>query len=61
VRSPEGLHLLFVEEKKAGEQKSFDDVKAMARNAVYQQKVQKRIAEWVEDLKREFFVERSDG
>jgi foldase protein PrsA len=61
VRSPEGLHLLYVEEKKPGEQKSFDDVKSMARNAVYQQKVQKRIAEWVEDLKREFFVERSDG
>lgn len=61
VKSPEGLHLIFVEEKKEGEQKSFDDVKSQVRNAVYQEKVQKRIETWVEDLKREFFVERSDG
>lgn len=61
IKSSEGLHLIYVEEKKAGEQKGFDEVKAQVRNAVYQEKVQKRIEGWVEDLKREFFVERSDG
>ena len=61
VKSSEGLHLIYVEDRKSGEQKSFDDVKAQVRNAVYQDKVQKRIQLWVEDLKREFFVERSDS
>lgn len=61
LRSEEGWHLIFVEEKKPGEQKSFDEVKAQVRNVVYQQKSQARIEQWVEDLKKEFFVERSDG
>jgi parvulin-like peptidyl-prolyl isomerase len=61
IKSDDGLHLIYVEDTKEGEQKSFDDVKNQVRNAVYQQKVQKRIEDWVEDLKREFFVEREDG
>lgn len=61
IKSSEGLHLIYVEEKKAGEQKPFDEVKNQVRNAVYQDKVQKRIEGWVDDLRREFFVERSDG
>jgi foldase protein PrsA len=61
IKTTDGWHLIFVEDKKEGEQKSFDDVKAQARNAVYQEKVQKRIEAWVEDLKREFFVERDDS
>jgi parvulin-like peptidyl-prolyl isomerase len=61
IKSSEGWHLIYVEEKKDGEQKSYDEVKAQARNAVYQEKVQKRIEAWVEDLKRQFFVERDDG
>jgi parvulin-like peptidyl-prolyl isomerase len=61
VRSPEGWHMIFVEEKKDSESKSFEEVKAQVRNAVYQEKVQKRIETWVEDLKREFFVQRGDG
>lgn len=61
IKSPDGLHVILVEEQKEGEQKSFDDVKAQVRNMVYQQKIQKRIESWVEDLKREFFVEKSNG
>lgn len=61
IKSADGLHVILVEEKKEGEQKSFDDVKAQVRNMVYQQKIQKRIESWVEDLKREFFVERNNG
>jgi hypothetical protein len=57
INSSDGLHLIYVEDHKDGEQKSFDDVKAQAKNAVYQAKVQKRIEAWVEDLKLQFFVE----
>jgi foldase protein PrsA len=61
IKSADGLHVILVEEQKEGEQKSFDEVKAQVRNRVYQQKIQKRIESWVEDLKREFFVEKSNG
>lgn len=61
VQSSEGLHVIFVDEAKAGEQKGFEEVKAQVRNIVYQEKMHKRVEAWVEDLKREFFVERSDG
>lgn len=56
-----GWQLLFVDERKAGEQKTFEDAKAQIRNVLYQVKLQKRLAEWVEDLKRSYFVEKVGG
>jgi hypothetical protein len=61
IKSSDGLHIIYVEDSKAGEQKAFEDVKAQVTNMVYQQKMQKRIQDWVEDLKHEFFVQRNDG
>ncbi len=59
IKSADGLHVILVEEQKAGEQKTYEDVKAQVRNLVYRQKIQKRIEGWIEDLKREFYVERN--
>ncbi len=56
-----GWQLLFVDERKAGEQKTFDEVKGQIRNILYQQKVQKRLEEWVDELKRGYFVEKVSG
>ncbi|MES2200878.1 MAG: peptidyl-prolyl cis-trans isomerase [candidate division FCPU426 bacterium] len=61
IRSADGLHVILVEEQKAGEQKNYDEVKAQVRNLVYGGKVNKRIEDWIEELKREFYVERNDS
>ena len=62
VKTDAGWHLLYVEGHQTGKQRSFDEVKANVRNVLYQQKVQKRLKEWVEDLKAKYYVERrSEG
>ena len=61
VKTDAGWHLLFVEGHKEGSQRSLDDVKTNAKNLLYQEKVQKRTQEWVEDLKRKYYVERTDS
>jgi parvulin-like peptidyl-prolyl isomerase len=61
VHTDAGWHLLLVEGHKDGAQRSLDDVKASAKNMVYQEKKDKRIQEWIEDLKHKYYVERSDS
>ena len=61
VQTDAGWHLLLVEGHKDGAQRSLDEVKSSAKNLIYQQKVQKRTQEWIEDLKRKFYVERSES
>ena len=61
IKSADGLHVILVEEVKAGEEKDYDSVKSQVMNMVYQEKRQKRINDWIEDLKREFYVERDDS
>lgn len=58
VRSEAGLHLLLVEGHQAGKSRAFEEVKGSVRNLLYQQKNQKRLEEWVEELKRKYYVER---
>jgi|GEM_PF-3457825 parvulin-like peptidyl-prolyl isomerase len=58
VKTEAGWHLLFVEGHQKGKSRSFDEVKANARNMVYQEKMKKRRDEWVEDLKTKYYVER---
>jgi parvulin-like peptidyl-prolyl isomerase len=60
IKSDAGLHLLYVEGHQSGKAHSFDDVKANVRNLLYQQKNQKRLAEWVDELKRKYYVERKE-
>lgn len=61
VKTDAGWHLLLVEGHKDGAQRSLDEVKTNAKNLIYQQKVQKRTEEWIEDLKRKYYVERTDS
>jgi hypothetical protein len=61
VKTEAGWHLLLVEGHREGTQRSLDDVRANAKNMIYQQKVQKRTQEWIEDLKHKYFVERTDS
>jgi parvulin-like peptidyl-prolyl isomerase len=60
VKTDAGWHLLLVEGHKEGAQRSLDEVKTNAKNLIYQQKVQKRTEEWIEDLKRKYYVERRE-
>lgn len=60
VASEAGLHLLYVEEHRAGKARGFEEVKASVRNLIYQQKNQRRMQEWVQDLQRKYFVERRE-
>ncbi len=61
VKTDAGWHLLMVEGHKDGAQRSLEEVKGNAKNLIYQEKVQKRTEEWIEDLKRKYYVERSDS
>lgn len=60
LKTDAGWHLLFVEGHQAGKQRDYDEVKGNARNLIYQQKMQKRMAEWFEELKRKYYVERRE-
>lgn len=61
VRSDVGLHLLYVEGHQKGKARGFEEVKANVRNLIYQQKNQKRLAEWVDELKRKYYIERKES
>lgn len=61
VETPAGIHLLYVEGHKDAEQKTFEAVKENARNLLYQKKLHARMKEWVEELKRSYFVERQES
>ena len=61
VKTDAGWHLLLVEGHREGAQRLLDEVKSNVKNLIYQQKVQKRTQEWIEDLKHKFYVERTDS
>ena len=60
VKTDAGWHLLYVEGHQSGKARSFDEVKANARNQVYQEKLKARRDDWVEELKTKYYVERHD-
>lgn len=60
VRSEAGLHLLYIEGHQSGKARSFEEVKVNVRNLIYQEKNQKRLAEWIDELKRKYYVERKE-
>jgi parvulin-like peptidyl-prolyl isomerase len=60
VSTEAGLHLLLVEGHQAGKARSFDEVRNNVRNLLYQDKNQKRLNEWMESLKRKYYVERKE-
>jgi parvulin-like peptidyl-prolyl isomerase len=58
VKTDAGWHLLYIEGHQQGQQHPFEDVKKNAINMLYQEKLQKRLAEWVDELKTKYYVER---
>jgi parvulin-like peptidyl-prolyl isomerase len=58
VKTQAGWHLLFIEGHQPGKQQGFEDVKKNATNLVYQEKVQKRLDDWIAELKTKYYVER---
>jgi parvulin-like peptidyl-prolyl isomerase len=60
VRSEAGVHLLLVEGHQSGKARTFEEVKPNVRNLIYQQKNQRRLAEWVDELKRKYYIERKE-
>jgi len=60
VKTDAGWHLLFIEGHQTGKQRSYEEVKTSVRNLVYQQKNQKRLSEWFEELQSKYYVERRE-
>jgi len=58
VKTDAGWHLLYVEGHQSGKTPAFEEVKKNAANLLYQQKVQKRLSEWLDELKTKYYVER---
>jgi parvulin-like peptidyl-prolyl isomerase len=58
VKTDAGWHLLYVEGHQSGKTPAFEEVKKNASNLLYQEKVQKRLNEWLEELKSKYYVER---
>ena len=52
-----GYHVIKLEEVKAATTRSFDQVKADARNRVYQEKLKAHSDEWIQHLKTKYYVE----
>jgi foldase protein PrsA len=60
IKTDAGWHLLYVEGHQKSQTKGFADVKNNVRNIIYQEKVQKRLQEWFEELKYKYYVERKE-
>jgi len=58
VKTQAGWHLLYIEGHRSGKQLSFGEVKKDASNRVYQDKVHKRLKQWLDELKTKYYVER---
>ncbi len=61
VKTDAGWHILLVEGHQKGRTRSFDQVKADARNRVYQDKLKARSDEWIQELKTKYYVEENAG
>lgn len=60
VKTQVGWHLLYIEGHRPGKQLPFAAVKKDVSNIVYQDKVHKRLADWVAELKTKYYVERHE-
>jgi parvulin-like peptidyl-prolyl isomerase len=61
VKTEAGWHLVLVEGHREGSQRPLEEVKSNAKNLIYQEKVQKRTQEWIDELKHKYYLERSDS
>lgn len=57
IESPQGLHIIRLEEKKRPEYRPFAEVKSEIQAIVYQQKSEDFYQEWLGDLKNKAYIE----
>ncbi|HEY6009138.1 MAG TPA: peptidylprolyl isomerase [Geobacteraceae bacterium] len=61
VTTPAGLHIIKLEERIAGKQKTFDEVKSDIEDLLYKQKSEERFTQWITDLKKGAAIEIKSG
>ncbi len=57
IASERGLHILQLVEKKIGEVRPFEDVKEELRRQLYDQNLEKAIANWTKELRRKAHID----
>ena len=57
IKSPEGLHILRVLERKGGEPKPFVEVQSQLRDEVMQAESERQFREWMKALKAKAYIE----
>jgi len=57
VKSPAGLHIIKLEERKTGKAKPFDEVKGEIEDLLYKKKSDERFTQWVKDLRANAAIE----
>jgi Parvulin-like peptidyl-prolyl isomerase len=58
VQSPAGYHVIKITDKKKSEASELDEYRKEVREELYQQKVEKAIQTWLEDVKETAYIER---
>ena len=57
IKSPEGLHILRVLERKGGEPKPFAEVQNQIRDQMMQEETERQFQEWIKALKAKAYIE----
>lgn len=57
VETPEGIHIIRLDEKKAAQFRPLEEVKAEMQGLVFQQKSADRYQRWITDLKSKAYIE----
>jgi peptidyl-prolyl cis-trans isomerase SurA len=57
IRTPNGLHIVKVEEVSRGASRAFGEVKAEIERRLLQEKIEKRFREWTNELRDRAFIE----
>jgi peptidyl-prolyl cis-trans isomerase SurA len=57
VQTPAGFHIVKLEERIPGRQKSFEEVRAEIEDRLYRKKSEERFNQWVSDLKKEAVID----
>ncbi|NQT22172.1 MAG: peptidylprolyl isomerase [Candidatus Omnitrophica bacterium] len=56
IRTDIGFHIFFVEDKRPPQNKTFDEVKSRIEEIIFNQKIQKKLKEYIEKLRAKAFI-----
>lgn len=57
VAGPQGFHILRVNDKKTSAAGDFDKVKVSIKNDMWRREVEKKTSEWIEELRRDAYID----